>query len=57
MVHTPHNYGHDFWLNAWASNQTVSISCFMPYGIFIPFEVSKNATLQEIKEVNFSLSN
>ncbi|XP_014289821.1 phosphatidylinositol 4,5-bisphosphate 3-kinase catalytic subunit delta isoform [Halyomorpha halys] len=50
MVHTPHNYGHDFWLNAWASNQTVSISFFMPNGILIPFEVSKNATLQEIKE-------
>lgn len=52
MVHTPHNYGHEFWVNAWAANQTVSISCLMPNGIFIQFEVSKNATLQEIKEVN-----
>ncbi|KDR21011.1 phosphatidylinositol 4,5-bisphosphate 3-kinase catalytic subunit delta isoform [Zootermopsis nevadensis] len=49
MVHIPSTYTYDFWLRA-STDPSVELSCLMPNGIFIPLEVKKNATLQEIKE-------
>lgn len=50
MVHIPSTYTYDFWLRS-STDLSVELSCLMPNGVFIPLEVKKNATLQEIKEV------
>jgi len=51
MVHIPSTYTYDFWLRS-STDLSVELSCLMPNGVFIPLEVKKNATLQEIKEVS-----
>lgn len=49
MVHIPSTYTHNFWLVS-TTDPNVELSCLMPNGVFIPLEVNRNATLQEIKE-------
>lgn len=51
MVHIPSSYAFDFWLET-TTDPSVELSCLMPNGVFIPLEVNRNATLQEIKEVS-----
>ncbi|XP_066998274.1 phosphatidylinositol 4,5-bisphosphate 3-kinase catalytic subunit delta isoform [Anabrus simplex] len=49
MVHIPSTYRYDFWLLSTA-DPIVELSCLMPNGVFIPLDVNRDATLQEIKE-------
>ncbi|XP_046678812.1 phosphatidylinositol 4,5-bisphosphate 3-kinase catalytic subunit delta isoform [Homalodisca vitripennis] len=49
MVHGPSTvYSYDFWQTC--NDPQVWLSCLMPNGVCIPLEVSRNATLHEIKE-------
>ncbi|XP_046389933.1 phosphatidylinositol 4,5-bisphosphate 3-kinase catalytic subunit delta isoform [Ischnura elegans] len=49
MVHIPPAYAPDFWCRG-STDPSVELSCLLPNGIFIPLEVSRTATLQEVKE-------
>ncbi|XP_026288763.1 phosphatidylinositol 4,5-bisphosphate 3-kinase catalytic subunit delta isoform [Frankliniella occidentalis] len=49
MIPNPQSYQYDFWIQS-SEDATVEISCLMPNGLFIPMEVNRNATLQEVKE-------
>ncbi|XP_071445759.1 phosphatidylinositol 4,5-bisphosphate 3-kinase catalytic subunit delta isoform [Hetaerina americana] len=49
MVHIPPAYAPDFWCQG-STDPSVELSCLLPNGIFILLEVSRTATLQEVKE-------
>lgn len=50
-MHIPAPYQFDFWVQTSEEDKTVELSCLLPTGIVVLLEASKNATLQEIKEV------
>lgn len=52
MVPIPAEYMPDFW-DELSENPMVELSCFLPNGIMVLLKVNHNATLGDIKEVNF----
>lgn len=57
MVHgmIPSAYAYNFWAERPGDEPTmVELTCLMPNGVVIPFEINRNVTLDQIKEVNIS---
>jgi hypothetical protein len=57
MVHgtLPNAYKYNFWAERPGDAQepaVVELTCLMPNGVVIPFEINRNITLDQIKEVN-----
>jgi len=56
MVHgnIPNAYKYNFWAERPGDVQEpaiVELTCLMPNGVVIPFEINRNITLDQIKEV------
>lgn len=57
MVHgaIPSAYKYNFWAERPGDAQepaVVELTCLMPNGVVIPFEINRNITLDQIKEVS-----
>lgn len=57
MVHgaIPSAYKYNFWAERPGDAQEASVvelTCLMPNGVVIPFEINRNITLDQIKEVS-----
>lgn len=51
MVPLPQEFTYEFWLTG--PTEYTKLTCLMPNGVIIILETSHNATLAEIKEVEF----
>jgi len=59
MVHgaIPSSYKYNFWAERPGDEPlVVELTCLMPNGVVIPFEINRNITLDQIKEVSVLLS-